>query len=788
MSIIQKSQKALEYDKILTELAKYAKTEQSKKLCLDLTPFIRQEDIHRQLVLTREAKNLLDLSRDIPIERIQNFSKLREKSEYFIEEELIDIAKSMRTSRIVRNYLKENLPFDTLMSGMADELYTNIELEKKIFDTFDDNMMIKQNANKELKSLYSSLKDTETNLKKTVQGLMNSPEFQKHLQENIYTLRDDRIVFQVKASSKSKVGGIVHDVSATNRTFYIEPASIVPLNNKIRELKSKIYAEIIKILTELSNEIRQIMDNLISMENRLAEIDFHFTKARYAIKIQAVEPNLSIDKIIKIDLMRHPLLINRVAKIVENDFEIGRGYKSIIITGSNTGGKTVTLKTVGLFILMMRSGLFLPCAEAHIYPFEKVLADIGDEQNILQNLSTFSSHMKNVIEILDLADADTFVLIDELCAGTDPQEGATLAEVILKELVKKHAQSVITTHYGELKTLEYTDAYFKNASVEFDTESLSPTYKLIIGIPGLSNAISIAANLGLSQELVWQAKELLITQRDKSSIVVEKLQDTQQKLDTNLKEAENLNTEAAELKKYYEKELNEQKKEKKKNLKIIKDKFEGQLESAKDTIKDILTELRKEKSEKIARRSYARLAKLEQEFRDDMHKVEEKEQYLELDWSLVQPKDKVMIKDLNQPVVVLSLPDKNDSLYIQMGMIKTKINKDKLVVYNPDLSKKINLPTRAITNNESFNLKRINISNTLDLRGYRVEEALDELESYFDKASLANLNPIYIIHGHGTGALKSAVREFISTSPYVAKYRVGEEAEGGDGVSVVDIK
>ena len=788
MSIIQKSQKALEYDKILLELAGFAKTEQSKKLCLDLTPFVKREDIHRELTYTREAKELLDKARDIPIDRIENFSKLREKSEYFVEEELVDIAKSMRTARIIRNFLKENLEYDTKLSALADNIYTNKELEDKIADTFDENLTVKQNANPELKGLYSSLKDTETNLKKNVQSLMNSPEFQKHLQENIYTFRDDRIVFQVKASSKSKVGGIVHDVSATNRTFYIEPESIVPLNNKIRELKSKIYAEVIRILTELSNNVRTEIDNLIGMENLISEIDFHFAKARYAIKIQAIQPNINMDKYIKIDLMRHPLLIGRINHIVENDFEIGKGYKSIIITGSNTGGKTVTLKTVGLFILMMKSGLFLPCAEAYIYPFEKVLADIGDEQSILQNLSTFSSHMKNVIEILNLADSETFALIDELCAGTDPQEGATLAEVVLKELVKKRAQSIITTHYGELKTLEYTDSYFKNASVEFDSESLSPTYKLIIGIPGLSNAISIASNLGLDQELVWKAKELLITQRDNSSVVVEKLQDTQQKLDSNLKEAEALNEEANELKKHYEKELNEHKKEKKKSLKIIKDRFEDQLSSAKDTIKDILDELRQEKSEKIARRSYARLAKLEQGFREDMHTIEEQEQYLELDWEKVKPTDRVMVKDLNQPVIVLTLPDKSGSLFIQMGMIKTKIHKDKLAVYDPQLTKKVNLPLSASKKDYSFSLKKINLSNKLDLRGERVEEALDALESYLDKASLANLSPVYIIHGHGTGALKSAVRSFISTSPYVAKFRVGEDAEGGDGVSVVDIK
>ena len=788
MSIIQKSQKALEYDKILLDLAAFAKTEQSRRLCLDLTPYVLPDDIHTQLTFTREAKELLELSREIPIDRIENFSKLREKSEYFIEEELIDVAKSMRTSRVVKNFLKENLDYETKLSKLADDIYTNKELEDRIFQTFDDNLTVKKNATPVLKALYSSLKDNEINLKKTVQGLMNSAEFQKHLQENIYTMRDDRIVFQVKAASKSKVSGIVHDVSASNRSFYIEPSEIVPLNNKIRELKSQIYAEVIRVLTELSNEVRKEIDNLIQMEDLVSLIDFHFAKARYAIKTQSVQPNINRDKYVKIDLMRHPLLIGRVNNIVENDFAIGQGYKSIIITGSNTGGKTVTLKTVGLFILMMKSGLFLPCAEAHIYPFEKVLADIGDEQSILQNLSTFSSHMKNVIEILKLADSEAFILIDELCAGTDPQEGATLAEVILKELSAKRAQSIITTHYGELKTLEYTDNYFKNASVEFDSKSLSPTYKLIIGIPGLSNAISIASNLGLDPDLVWKAKELLITQRDTSSVVVEKLQDTQQKLDSNLKEAEALNTEANELKKQYEKELNEHKKEKKKSLKIIKDRFEGQLDAAKDTIKDILNELRQEKSEKIARRSYARLAKLEQGFRDDLHNLEDSEQYVEPDWDMISPGTKLLVKDINQPVIVLNPPDKNGNLYIQMGMIKTRIHKDKLAMYDAQLTQKVNLPLSAMKKSSSFSLKRLNISNKLDLRGYRVEDALDELEAYLDEVSLANLSPVYIIHGHGTGALKSAVRSFIASSPYVAKYRVGEDAEGGDGVSVIDIK
>ncbi len=785
MSIIQKSQKALEYDKIMAELAAFAKTEQSRKFCLELTPFVKYDDIEQQIKYTREAKDVLDLAHDIPIDKIQHFAKLREKNEYFVEEELVDIAKSMRTSRLVRNFLKESLVFDASLNALAENLYSNKELEDRILETFDDNYLVRQDANQELKGLYSSLKDTEAALKQRVHELMNSPEFQTHLQENIYTMRDDRIVFQVKASSKSKVSGIVHDVSATNRTFYIEPAQIVPINNKIREVKSKIYAEIIRILTSLSNEVRREMDSLVATENLLAEIDFHFAKARYAVKTQSIEPKLNKEKTIKIDLMRHPLLIGRINKIVENDFSIGKDYKSIIITGSNTGGKTVALKTVGLFILMAKSGMFLPCAEANIYPFENVLADIGDEQSILQSLSTFSSHMKNVIDILEVANSDTFVLIDELCAGTDPQEGAILAEVILKDLAKKQSLSVITTHYGELKTLEFTDPYFKNASVEFDTESLCPTYKLIIGIPGLSNAISISANLGLNQDLVWEAKELLITQRDPSALAVERLQDTQQKLDENLKEAETLNAQADELKQHYEKELSQHKKDKKKTIKAIKDRFESQLDNAKDEIKDILNELRREKSEKVARRSYNRLAKLEQNFRGDLHQLEEKEQYLELDWEKVQIHDKVMLKELNQGVEVLSMPDKNNTLYIQMGMIKTKVKKDRLAVFNQEMAKKITLPNYQ---KETFTLRKHNISNTLDLRGERVEEALDELEGYLDKASLANLTPVYVIHGHGTGALKSAVRDFVSTSPYVAKYRVGEDAEGGDGVCVIDIK
>lgn len=781
----QKTLKALEYDKVLEELSNLSRCDYSKELCLDLTPYKEKETIQTMLNYTKEALNILDMAIDIPIEYVINLKNIDLRPEYFSEEELIDFSKTIRSSRLVKNFLKENTEQESLLFNLSLKLYADKELEERISDTFDENYNVRHNATPTLSGLYSSLKDTETSLKETVTRLLNSPDFNKHLQEQIYTIRDDRVVFQVKAPAKNKVSGIVHDVSATNKTFYIEPTQVIPLNNKIREVKAKIHGEIINILIGLSKEIKANIEEIKSSIKTLGEIDFHFAKARYAVKTKSIEPTLADKKIVKIERMRHPLLIGRVDPLIENDFEIGKDYHSVLITGSNTGGKTVAMKTIGLFLLMTKSGMFIPCAEAKIYPFKNVFADIGDDQNILQNLSTFSSHMTNIIDILNLSNSETFVMIDELCAGTDPVEGAVLAEVILKRFKQLSSKSVITTHYGELKSLEYSDDYFKNACVEFDTETLSPTYNLIIGIPGLSNAIAVSSNLGLDKSLVKQAQELLYSQKDNSLEVVEKLQDTHQQLTKNLKSAEETNAEAIDLKKKYEKEVSELKKTKNKTIKHIKNRFDSELDAVKAEIKEILDELRKNQSEKIARRSYQRLANLEHKFRGELNELEESEKYEEIDWSIAKVHDIFIVKELHQEVELLSLPDKNKNVFVQMGNIKTKIKQNKLAVYNKSLIKKTVF--KPVKPSVSVELKRYSMSNTLDLRGFRVEEALDELEAYLDKASMVNLTPVFIIHGHGTGALKSCVRDFLSTSPYVAKYRAGENVEGGDGVSVVDI-
>ena len=537
MDIVSNSLKSLEFDKVLEKLAVYAKTKQSRELCFSLIPFDNIERIESEILFTREAKKILDMPSDIPIGFVADISEIQKNAlvSYLSEGELVDIAKTMRSARLVKNFLNENCGTNSKLGGLAMNLISFKELEDRIFDTFDDDLQIKKDATPELKGLFASLRDTEKNLKSRVADLLGSADFTKHLQETIYTTRDDRIVFQVKAPSKNKVKGIVHDVSATNKTFYIEPECIVPLNNKIREIQSQIHAEFVRILAELTQAVKQELRTIKHSEEILAKIDFHFAKARYAVKIHASEPEILKERLIEFENMKHPLLIGTVENIVTNNFETGKDYKSIIITGSNTGGKTVTIKTIGLFILMAKAGMFLPCTMAKIYPFKQVFADIGDAQSIQQSLSTFSSHMTNIIEIINKSDSDTFVLLDEICAGTDPQEGAVLARVILENLAAKGVYSTITTHYGELKALEYSNPYFKNASVEFDTQSLRPTYKLLIGIPGLSNAISISANLGLDAEIVNKAKEILTSEKDQSIIVVEKLQETQQKLSENLK-------------------------------------------------------------------------------------------------------------------------------------------------------------------------------------------------------------------------------------------------------------
>ncbi len=780
----------LEFDKVLSFLSEHAISSLGKERCLNAEIYNNVNQIKYELLITTQARLIINNAINVPLENIFEVEKIlndAKKQLRLAEQEIVDIAKTLRTSRLMKNFLGEISRDYFELSEFKNSLYSDKELEDRIFNTFTPSYTVKEDATAELKRLYQMYRDTNANVKTCISSLLQNSDFTSNLQDTVYTQRDGRTVFQVKAECKNKVSGIVHDISQSNQTFFIEPEILVGLNNKIREIEVQINIETEKILKTLSLEIGKYAQEISISNKQLIELDFIFAKAKYSASFDGIAANVSSEKVINLKMMRNPVLIKSKKVIVENDFHIDINKNCMIITGSNTGGKTVVLKTVGLCTLMTKAGLHIPCYEAEIYPFKKVYADIGDEQSIVQNLSTFSSHMTNIVNIVNHADYETLILLDEISAGTDPKEGASIAQSILEYLQKRGAFVITTTHYGELKSLAYLKEGFINASVEFNINTLKPTYKLLIGIPGASNAISISKNLGLKDEIIENAKDTYFNQKDNTAKVLEELQKTQQELTDSKKIIEEKEENVKRLEQSLNDKLNEVKKEKKKNIGIYKKKYETSLDEAREEIKDILKEMREEKSEKIARRSFHRLAGIETAMRSDFRKDEDEiaEKYTPIDWENIKIGDKVMIMDLNQEVTILKMPDKNKNVYIQLGLMKMKIKQNKLAVLNKSLIKREQ--KAKVTYKQNFAIERRSLSQTLDLRGYRCEEALDEIEAYLDKASLVNLSPVYIIHGHGTGALKQVIRDYLASSPYVAKFRPGENAEGGDGVSVVDI-
>jgi len=794
MNTNERTLKVLEWTTILEHLAAFATSMAGKERCVNAQIHSDAQTIKYELNNTTEAKFLLDRALNPPLGGIRNISdvvELARLNQSLRNTELIDIAKTIQTSRRIKNFLGGYSEVTPSLYGISQGLFEDKALEDEILNTFDEGGNILDSASPELKRLRVSLKDQTNNLKNKLNSLINSSVFSKYLQDPVYTQRDERYVVPVKVEHKAHVQGIVHDISSSGATLFIEPKAIVELNNTLREIELKIENEIKRILFELSQKIGEKAYEIQPSLKLLAEIDFIFAKARYSIKLHAVEPELNTEKHISLRSMKHPILMTVIENVVPNDMELGREANVLIITGSNTGGKTVALKTVGLFVLMTRAGLHVPALAANIYPFKRVFADIGDEQSVIQSLSTFSGHMTNIISVLNQVDNESLAIFDEIGAGTDPSEGSALAQAILEELYAKGSRTIVTTHYGELKALAYTKKGFQNASVEFDTETLSPTYKLLIGIPGKSNAITISKNLGLDETVVQQAQEIYLTQKDPTGAVLEGLQNTQQELTKNTREVISTREELERLEKEYNEKLEKLNAEKKKALTAYKKKFETGLNQAREEIKEVLNEVRRTKSEKIARRASSRLSELESGFRGEVYAENKEFEPVreEIKWDEIQPGDTVLVKDLNQSATLLSLPDKNKNVQIQIGMLKTAIKANRLAKAARQEKKVDGTAHKSYRDLKSrdFKLSRHDVSNTLDLRGARVEDGLDRLEKYLDDASLANLSPVYIIHGHGTGALKQAVREYLKTSPYVAKYRKGEDSEGGDGVSVVEI-
>ncbi len=779
--------RSLEFDKVLEILSECANTPLGKAKCLELRPFSNKTTIEKELNFVTEAKRLCDdagNSGTIPVDFIADAKNIL-TAQRLGAQDIWDLAKTLQTSRITKTFLQKNEGAKLLREEFLGKLISEKALEDEVFGIFNSDLTVKDTASSELKRLKNALNDTQDNLKILISGLLSNSDFVSHLQDTVYTKRDDRTVFQVKASDKSKVTGIVHDVSASNQTFFIEPEVLIPLHNRIRQIESEIRAEIERILFALSQKFHAIKPEILLTVEVLTALDCICARCKYSIQISGVSAELSDTKQVEIQAMRHPLLVATCENVVENDFHLNENVTSLIITGSNTGGKTVTLKTIGLLAVMTCAGMHIPALFCKIYPFRRVFADISEEQSITQSLSTFSAHINNVVKILNSATDKDLVLFDELGAGTDPEEGAALARSILEYLASKRVLTITTTHLGELKILQYQDPSFFNASVEFDTTTLKPTYKLLLGVAGVSNALYISENLNMPSEIVRNAKEFLAQNQNPASKVFNEIHKTHQEMVQKSKEAELSRLSAKETEETLEEKLNEIKTQKKKTIDTFKKKHQGQLEAARAEIKAVLEELRREKSEKIARRAYSRLANLENkvraEFSDDEDEISQK--YQPVDWNTIKTGQSVLIKDLNQVATLVSFPDGKGFCEVQIGLIKTKVKAQKLALTDKKPNKTLK---KLQVSFDDFHASA-NFSPRVDLRGMRVDEALDVLEKRLDMASLRNIREITVIHGHGTGALKSAVRSYLGDSPYVAKYRAGEQNEGGDGISIVDI-
>ena len=782
MKILEK----LEWNKIIEEVKNNALTGLGKQIAEEMPIYSQIDIIEKELELVDEAKKLTDSLLLPPLNSLQNLNEILKEAKYsriLTEEEILETIKGLKISRLNKGFFSRNEDVAPQLALIAKELYENKEFEEKIAEMFSDAGKLKNDASPELKSLNNSLKDNAQNLKNAVNKTLTSIE--KYLQDPIFTTRDGRYVFPVKVDHKAHVPGIVHDVSASGSTLFIEPKNIVELNNKVVELELKIEREIKRILEEITEQILEQEIDISNSHNIIARLDFIFAKAKYAVQIKGIKPALNSEKQLTIKGFKHPILLKILEDVIENDIELGKSYDCLIITGSNTGGKTVTLKSVALSILMAKAGLFVCAKEANIYPFQNIFADIGDEQSIVQSLSTFSGHLKNIVDILNSIDDSTLVLLDEVGAGTDPQEGSALAQSILEYLNKKGAKTIVTTHYGELKALAYTQERFENASVQFDTEELKPTYKLLIGIPGKSNAITIASNLGLAEEIANRANDIYHTQKDQTGRVLEGLQNAQKELDKNVEVAQEKRLEIEKLEADYIEKMEKVREQRKKTVDVYKKKYESKILLAKNEIKQILDEIHHTKSEKVARRAYAKLAELEKtannEFDEDMEEIAPI--FKKMDWEQTKIGDSAYFKSLNQIVEIITLPDKNKNLIVKVGDMDVKVKAKDLYYTDKKIAKKLNINIK-----KGFAFKKTRVASQIDLRGSRVLDALDKLDKYLDEASLSNLPQITIIHGAGTGALRQSIREYLNDSPYVAKFRSGEDFEGSDGVSIVDLK
>ncbi len=789
----EKTIRILEFGKIINKLENLTVSGLGRELAGALFPRKNYAEIRNSLKETSDGVAFLVRKGSPPfggIHDIRNSLKRADMGAVLNPGELLAVADTLRACRNLKNYTSDNIinEKDNIVNELISCLETDRRIEEKISSAILNEEEIADSASTALSNIRRQIREMQSSIREKLNDIIKSSRYQKFMQESIVTMRGDRYVIPVKQEYRNELPGLIHDSSSSGATIFIEPMAVVEANNNIKQLSIKEQLEIERILGELTCDVRSIIDSLKSDVSILARLDFIFAKARLSTDYKCVCPRINDERRIIIKRGRHPLLDPKT--VVPIDFWIGNEFNTLVITGPNTGGKTVTLKTIGLFTIMVQAGLHIPANEGtEMGIFDKVFADIGDEQSIEQSLSTFSSHMKNIVRILCDADDKSLVLFDELGAGTDPTEGAALATSILEHLRLTGAITVATTHYSELKVYAISTDGVENACCEFDVETLKPTYRVLIGVPGKSNAFAISKRLGLPGTIIEKAKGLLTQEDIRFEDMLMNIESNRSEAEKEKIKAQTLRLEAEALKN----DLEDQ-------VKRIASRKDDMIREARGEARRILLDAREESEETVSRmRALERetaSAEKNKAIEEMRFKIKNKINKLEESLSeavmpklgcvtppeSLKPGDTVLIVNLNQKGTVVTPPDKDGQALVQAGIMKINVHMTNLKF----VDEQENNTPRGATGRISMAKSR-SISPEIDLRGMILDDAIEAVDKYLDDVSIAGLREVTIIHGKGTGVLRSGIHQFLKNNSHVGSFRLGKYGEGETGVTIVEM-
>ena len=780
---MKKDYDMLEFHKIINELMELALLESTKEKFLDIDIIKEKSVLDKELVLMSEMIDFYKFDDGLELTGLADLSRMFKSIDvigsYLSSEDFSVLKRNLAIFRISKGRAKNvRDKYKTIWNLFADAQEVK-DIENFISEAIDDNGELKDDASFGLKDVRRQKQNINANIKEKFDDLVSNKETQRAVQERIITKRNDRYVIAVKTDFKGLIKGIEHDRSATGSTVYIEPINIVSLNNKLREYEAREREEIRKILLRLTEIVKTKKEEILEIKEILERLDFLNAKTIYSVNKKCAVPKVINKEYLKLVDARHPLIDEE--KVVPINFSVGNGENIMLITGPNTGGKTVTLKVAGLLTLMALSGIPIPAGEkTEIGYFNNVLADIGDEQSLEQNLSSFSGHVSKIKEIIENSSSKSLVLMDELGSGTDPMEGAAFAMSIIDYLNKKNITSIITTHYSEVKAYAFNSENIKSASMEFDVESLSPTYRLLEGIPGKSNALIIAKKYGISDEIIENAKKYISEDNKKVEEMIKSIKEKNDELHLLTQELENSKSELLTQKNLYEEKIVNLENEKNEIIKKAYDKADDYLKNIQAKAKSLIEKISREESKKEdAKNTQRSLNMLRESFIIDKKKnVKEKKVVVKnVDFS---EGEEVLVKTLNQNGKILRVMPKDGRVQVQSGILKLVVSMDDVV----KIQKKKNNKLKNFAA-----LKRTSqVRGELDVRGMNADEAISEIETYFDRAMLTGYNEVYIIHGKGTMVLRKKIQEYLRTSKYVSEFKDANQNEGGVGCTVVTLK